>query len=64
MALSAERKEETAKEERRRKSRELAEEYNRKQEAGEDLSDFQGSTDPNSIQGQEQAREQLSLIHI
>ena len=58
---AAERKEETAKEERRRKSRELAEEYNRKQAAGEDLSDFQGNTDPNSIQGQEQAREQQGL---
>ena len=58
---AAERKEETAKEERRRKSRELAEEYNRKQEAGEDLSDFHGNTDPNSIQGQEQAREQQGL---
>jgi len=58
---AAERKEETAKEERRRKSRELAAEYNRKQAAGEDLSDFQGNTDPNSIQGQEQAREQQGL---
>ena len=58
---AAERKEETAKEERRRKSRELAAEYNRKQTAGEDLSDFQGNTDPNSIQGQEQAREQQGL---
>ena len=58
---AAERKEETAKEERRRKSRELAAEYNRKKESGEDLSDFQGNTDPNSIQGQEQAREQQGL---
>ena len=58
---AAERKEETAKEERRRKSRELAAEYNRKQAAGEDLSEFQGNTDPNSIQGQEQAREQQGL---
>ena len=58
---AAERKEETAKEERRRKSRELAAEYNRKQAAGEDLSDFQGNVDPNSIQGQEQAREQQGL---
>ena len=58
---AAERKEETAKEERRRKSRELAAEYNRKQAAGEDLSEFHGNVDPNSIQGQEQAREQQGL---
>ena len=58
---AAERKEETAKEERRRKSRELAAEYNRKQAAGEDLSEFHGNVDPTSIQGQEQAREQQGL---
>ena len=44
----AERKEEIEKEERRKKSRELAVEYNRRQEAGEDLTEFHGNIDPNS----------------
>ena len=51
---ATERKEETEKEERRRKSRELAAEYNRRQEAGEDLTEFYGNIDPNSDLAQEQ----------
>ena len=51
----SERKEETEKEERRMKSRELAAEYNRRQEAGEDLTEFHGNIDPNSDLAQQNA---------
>ena len=40
---------------RRKKSRELAVEYNRRQEAGEDLTEFHGNIDPNSELAQQNA---------
>jgi hypothetical protein len=42
------------KEDRRKRSRELAAEYNRKQEAGEDLTEFHGNINPQSDIAQEQ----------
>ena len=57
----SERKEETEKEERRRKSRELAAEYNRRQEAGEDLTEFHGNIDPNSELAQQNSGMQIAM---
>ena len=57
----AERKEEIEKEERRKKSRELAVEYNRRQEAGEDLTEFHGNIDPNSDLAQQNAGMQIAM---
>ena len=58
---ATERKEETEKEERRRKSRELAAEYNRRQEAGEDLTEFYGNIDPNSELARQNAGMQIAM---
>ena len=58
---ATERKEETEKEERRRKSRALAAEYNRRQEAGEDLTEFHGNIDPNSDLAQQNAGMQIAM---
>ena len=58
---ATERKEETEKEERRRKSRELAAEYNRRQEAGEDLTEFHGNIDPNSELARQNAGMQIAM---
>ena len=58
---ATERKEETEKEERRRKSRALAAEYNRRQEAGEDLTEFHGNIDPNSELARQNAGMQIAM---
>ena len=57
----SERKEETEKAERREKSRALAAEYNRKQEAGEDLTEFHGNIDPNSELARQNAGMQIAM---
>ena len=57
----SERKEETEKAERREKSRALAAEYNRKQEAGEDLTEIHGNIDPNSELARQNAGMQIAM---